>query len=133
MASVTIGGEPITVALPNFKTLKAAWSHIAVVQTDTDPIRGVEAILGVVSVGAVGQSLSVDDLEDRLRPAELAGLRPFMNTLLVECGLAAADNAGENGPGEAAPAEAAASPSTATSTPSSPNWSPPDAPLATGT
>ena len=128
MASVIIGGEPITVALPNFKTLKAAWRHIAVVQTDTDPVRGVEAILGVVSVGAVGQTFSVDALEERLRPSELAGLRPFLNTLLVECGLAPGDQ-----PGEGRPAEAAASPSTATSTPSSPNWSPPDAPPATGT
>ena len=128
MASVIIGGEPIPVALPNFKTLKAAWSHIATVQTDTDPVRGVEAILGVISVGAVGQSLSVDDLEERLRPAELAGLRPFLNALLVECGLASGDQ-----PGEGAPAEAAASPSTATSTPSSPNSSPPAAAVETGT
>ena len=128
MASVTIGGSPIEVALPNFKTLKAAWSHIAIVQTDTDPVRGVEAILGVVSVGAVGQSLSVEDLEERLRPSELAGLRPFLNALLVECGLASGDQ-----PGEGAPAEAAAIPSTAISTPSSPNSSPPAAPPATGT
>jgi len=127
MASVIIGGEPIEVALPNFKTLKAAWSHIAIVQTDTDPVRGVEAILGVVSVGAVGQTLSIDDLEERLRPSELAGLRPFLNTLLVECGLSSGDQ-----PGEVEPAEAAASPSTATSTPSSPNWSPPDAAAETG-
>ena len=128
MASVIIGGMPIEVALPNFKTLKAAWSHIAIVQTDADPVRGVEAILGVVSVGAVGQTPSIDDLEERLRPSELAGLRPFLNTLLVECGLAPGDDAGE-----AAPAEGAASPSTATSTPSSPNSSPPDAAAATGT
>ena len=128
MATVIIGGEPIAVALPNFKTLKAAWSHIAVVQTETDPVRGVEAILGVVSVGAVGQSLGVDELEERLRPSELAGLRPFLNTLLVECGLAPDDAVGEP-----EPAEAAASPSTATSTPSSPNLSQLDAAPATGT
>jgi hypothetical protein len=108
MAQVTIGGAAITVALPNFKALKAAWSYIAAVQADADPMAGVEAILGVVSVGAVGETLSVETLEERLRPAEIAGLRPFVNTLLVEIGLA---------PGEVRPAEDAASPSTAISTP----------------
>jgi hypothetical protein len=119
MAKVIIGGAPIEVALPNFKTLKAAWSHIAVVQGESDPMAGVEAILGVVSVGAVGETVSVDQLEDRLRP--------FLNALLIECGLAT-----ETDLGEAAPAGEAASPSTATSTPSSPNSSPPDAEAGTG-
>jgi hypothetical protein len=106
LAKVIIGGEAIEVALPNFKALRAAWRHIAAVQGEADPIAGIEAILGVVSVGAVGRAVSVDELEDQLAPAELAGLRPFMNALMVEIGLA----------GEAAPSRAAASPSTATST-----------------
>ncbi len=117
MAQVIIGGAPIEVALPNFKTLKAAWRYIAAVQDSTDPLDGAQAILGVISVGAVGESVSVDQLEERLRPSELPGLRPFINALLVETGLAVA-------PGEAQPAEGAASPSTAISTPSSSPSSP---------
>lgn len=114
MAKVVIGGEAIEVALPNFKALKAAWRHIAAVQESRDPMGGVEAILGVVSVGAVGRAWSVDELEARLAPAEMAGLAPFVNALMIEIGLAAP-------PGESQPAEGPASPSTATSTPSSPN------------
>jgi len=120
MAIATIGGEAIEVALPNFKTLKAAWRYIAAIQGNTDPMAGVDAILGVVSVGAAGRDLTVDDLEQRLTPAEMPGLTPFMNALMAEIGLA----------GEPAPSAEAASPSTAISTPSSPNSSPADA--ATG-
>ena len=127
MADVIIGGRAITVALPNFKTLKAAWRYIDAVQAAVDPMDGVDAILGVISVGAVGASPTVEDLEDQLTPCEMAGLRPFMNALMIEIGLAAP------GAGEAAPAEGAASPSTATSTASSPNSSPPAAAAGTGT
>ena len=114
MAKVVIGGAPIEVALPNFKMLKQAWRHIAALQGQSDPMAGIEAILGVIAVGAVGQALSVEDLEARLTPAEMAGLRPFMNALMVEIGLAPPEG---GAPGEAAPAEGAASPSTAISTP----------------
>lgn len=126
MAQVIIGGAPIAVTLPNFKALKAAWRYIAAAQGESDPMAGVDAILGVISVGAPGQDLTVEALEERLTPAEMVGLRPFMNDLMVEIGLAP-------NPGETAPAEETASPSTATSTPSSPSSSPPDAAAATGT
>jgi hypothetical protein len=120
MATATIGGEAIEVALPNFKTLKAAWRYIAAMQGNADPMAGVDAILGVISVGATGRDLTVDDLEQRLTPAEMPGLTPFMNALMTEIGLA----------GEPAPSAEAAMPSTAISTASSPNSSPADA--ATG-
>ena len=77
--------------------------------------------LQALSGGAIGRDLSVDDLAQRLTPAEMPGLTPFMNALMVEIGLA----------GEPTPSMEAASPSTAISTPSSPNSSPADA--ATGT
>jgi hypothetical protein len=109
MAQVTIGGEAITVSLPNFTALKAAWGYIAAVQGASDPMAGVEAILGVVSVGAVGEPVTVGQLEDRLTPQEMAGLRPFINDLMVEIGLAPA-------PGEPLPTGEPASPSTAIST-----------------
>ena len=114
MAQVTIGGAAIEVALPNFKALKAAWKYIAAVQGEADPMAGVDAILGIIAVGAIGQSLTVDELEERLAPREMAGLRPFMNALMVEIGLAAPPE--DPASGEAAPAEGAASPSTETST-----------------
>ena len=117
MADVIIGGETITVALPNFKSLKAAWKYIAAVQGEADPMAGIDAILGVISVGVVGPAIGVEQLEERLTPLEMAGLRPFMNDLMVEVGLAAK-------PGEATPEEDEASPSTATSTPSSSPFSP---------
>lgn len=116
MAKVVIGGETLEVSLPNFKALKAAWRYIAAGQSATDPMAGVEAILGVISVGA-SQPTFLDQLEERLTPAEMPGLRTFMNDLLIEIGLASA-------PGEDQPAEATASPSTATSTPSSSPSSP---------
>ena len=114
MANVIIGGRSIEVALPNFKALKAAWRHISAVQASVDPMDGVDAILGLISVGAVGEVLTVDALEEQLTPAEMVGLRGFVNELMREIGLAA---------GEVTPAEEAASPSTATSTASSPNSS----------
>ena len=111
MAQVIIGEAAIEVALPNFKALKAAWRYIAAVQGEADPMAGIEAILGVISVGAVGQSLTLETLEERLKPSEMAGLRPFLNQLMVEIGLTAPQV------GEAAPSTVAASPSTAISTP----------------
>ena len=117
MAQVIVGGEAIEVSLPNFKALKAAWRYIAAVQGESDPMAGIEAILGVVSVGKIGDPTTVDQLEARLKPSEIAGLRPFMNALMIEAGLASAQ--GPDSSGEATPAEGAASPSTAISTSSS--------------
>ena len=124
MAEVTIGGAVHRVTLPNFKALKAAWRYISAIQGEADPMAGIDAILGVVSVGSA-TPVTVDQLEEALTPIEMAGLRPFMNALMIEIGLAA--------PGEAQPSTEAASPSTATSTPSSPNLSPPAAKLEAGT
>jgi hypothetical protein len=107
MAVVNIGGIVWSVTLPNFKKLKAAWRYIAAVQASTDPMDSVEAILGIVSVGSA-VACTVDELEEALTPAEMSGLRAFINALMVEIGLAAP----EAGPLDPAPA----SPSTATST-----------------
>src|ERR1700733_12230383 len=87
MADVTIGGQAWSVALPNFKKLKAAWRYIAAAQASTDPMDSVEAILGIVTVGS-SVAVSVDELEEALTPAEMPGLRPFINDLMVEIGLA---------------------------------------------
>ena len=110
MADVTIGGRAWSVSLPNFKKLKAAWRYIAAVQASTDPMDSIEAILGIVTVGAADPA-TIDELEEALTPAEMPGLRPFINDLMAEIGLA----------GEAAetdPLDPAPNPSTATSTPS---------------
>ena len=108
MAKVTIGGEEIDVDLPNFKALKAAWKYIAVAQGNADPMVGVDAIMGVIAVGKIGDPITVDQLEERMKPSEMAGLRSFMNQLLIDVGLA-------KPPGEAAPAgETAENPSTET-------------------
>ena len=114
MANVTIGGDTFTVSLPNFKKLKQAWRFIAEVQASTDPMDSVDAILGIVSVGSAS-AVTVDELEDALTPAEMPGLAPFVNALMVEVGLAKTPQ--EADPTQ--PAEDAASPSTAISTPSS--------------
>lgn len=116
MADVTIGGQVRSVALPNFKKLKAAWRYIAAVQASTDPMDSIEAILGIVTVGASAET-SIDELEEALTPAEMPGLKPFINDLMAEIGLAG--DAGETDPLDPAP-----SPSTATSTPSSAPSSP---------
>lgn len=83
MADVTIGGTVYSVSLPNFKKLKAAWRHIAAVQAATDPMESVDAILGVISVGS-DKPVTVDELEEALTPAEMPGLRPFINELMIE-------------------------------------------------
>lgn len=114
MAKAIIGGQAIEVSLPNFKTLKAAWGFIRQVQESTDPMAGIDGILGVISIGAVGQTVTVDQLEERLLPSELHGLRLFVNDLMGEITPA----------GEGGPATEEASPSTATSTPSSAPSSP---------
>ncbi|HWF78358.1 MAG TPA: hypothetical protein VN694_14415 [Caulobacteraceae bacterium] len=124
MADVTIGGQVWSVALPNFKKLKAAWRYIAAVQASTDPMDSVEAILGIVTVGASAPT-TLDELEEALAPAEMPGLRPFINDLMIEIGLAADES-------EADPLDAAPSPSTVTSTPSSAPSSPASA-APTGT
>jgi hypothetical protein len=127
MADVTIGGQVWSVTLPNFKKLKAAWRYIAAVQASSDPMASVEAILGVVSVGS-SAAVTPEELEEALTPAEMPALRPFINQLMVEIGLA-------TGEAEADPlaAAAAASPSPATSTTSSVPFSPASAaPTGTG-
>jgi hypothetical protein len=115
MADAIIGGQVWSVTLPNFKTLRAAWRHIAAVQGGADPMDNVEAILGVVSVGS-RVAVTQDTLADILTPAEMPALVPFLNALMVEVGLA------PGGEGSADPLAAAAAPppshSTATSTPS---------------
>jgi hypothetical protein len=116
MADVTIGGQAWSVSLPNFKKLKAAWRYIAAVQASTDPMDSVEAILGIVTVGSA-VPVTVDELEEVLAPAEMPGLRPFINALMVEIGLASEE-------AQADPLDPAASPSTATSTISSAPSSP---------
>jgi hypothetical protein len=110
MAEITIGGTAYSVALPNFKKLKAAWRFIRSVSED-DAMDGVSAILGVVCVGA-DKPVTVEELEEQLLPAQLPTLRPFLNALLIECGLASQ-------PGEGEPAKDRASPSTANSSGSS--------------
>lgn len=87
MAQVTIGGQDFSVQLANFKALKAAWAHIKAVEDSNDALDGVTAILGVISVGLVGQTLSVDDLESRLLPSELPGLKASFTALIGEIGL----------------------------------------------
>ncbi|HTX50262.1 MAG TPA: hypothetical protein VME40_12835 [Caulobacteraceae bacterium] len=132
MADVIIGGQTWSVSLPNFKTLRAAWRHIAAIQGSTDPMDSVAAILGIVSVGA-STSVTPDELEARLTPREMQGLRAFLDALMVESGLAPEKgDPGQSDLGEGTPAEAVASPSTATSTSSSaPSW--PEPAALTGT
>lgn len=129
MAKVVIGGEPIEATLPSFRELKAAWPFVAQAQAargGADLADGVDAVLAIIAVGQVGadgpdEALSaeiiadeVKKLERRLRPNELGNLTPFVNALLVECGLA---KKAEDATGEPAPAGTTdASPSPATST-----------------
>ena len=87
MANVTIGGQIWSVSLPNFKKLKEAWRYVAAIQAATDPMASVEAILGVVQVGS-SVAVTLDELEQALTPAEMPGLRPFINDLMNPTGIA---------------------------------------------
>lgn len=104
MAQAIVGGEAYEVSLPNFKKLKAAWKFISVVQ-DADAMDGVDAILGIISIGSVAKPVTIDELEEKLTPAEMADLRRFVNDLIREV----------FPKGEAEPAKDEASPSTAIS------------------
>jgi len=117
MADVTIGGRQWSVTLPNFRKLKAAWRYIAAVQASTDPMDSVEAILGIVTVGSA-TPVTVDELEELLAPAEMPGLRPFINALMIEIGLAQEDATQSDPLGD--PASYSAATSTSSSAPSSP-------------
>lgn len=115
MAEAIVGGEVYKVSFPNFKKLKLAWRYIEATQgAQANPLGAVDAILGIISVGS-DRPVTVEALEEALVPAEMLGLPPFLNALMVEIGLVA---------GEAAPAGEGASPSTATSMPSSATSSP---------
>jgi hypothetical protein len=131
---VTIGGEAIAVAFPNFVLMEAAWPFISQATTRPadpaepfNPMRSVRAVLGVVAVGTCSpdapesdltpEALApmVESLARKLKPTEVGAVRGFLNELMVELGLAAA-------PGEKPPAGEGASdesPSPATSTDSS--------------
>lgn len=124
MAKFIIGGEEIEVDLPNFATLKRAWKHFALAQASADPMQSVSAILVLVSIGDVKAPAFPTDrdeadaeavrrgaaLEEKMRPAEMNGLRVSLNALMVQVGLAKT-------PGEGTPAGGTENPSTATSTP----------------
>ena len=127
MAQVTIGGEAVSVSLNNYKRLKQAWRYIDAATQNPGFVPGMDAIIGAIAVGldkpldgepadtAGAIAYRIDWIDENLTPLEIPGLKPFMNALLIESGLA-------EKPGEpvavAAPAE---SPSTEISTPSSPN------------
>lgn len=121
MAKAIIGGQAIEVGLPNFLYLEAAWSAVQASAVAASPIDGVTAVLRVIAVGENatdrGEPPFSEAIEERvtalkraLKPKEMAGLRPFLNDLLVEVGLA-------KPPGEDEPVEEmkAESPSPATS------------------
>jgi len=122
MASIIIGGETVSVSLENYAKLKKAWKYIEPATTNPDFVSGMDAIIGTIAVGLAtpfpdeppGDPIAyrIDHIDNRLTGAEIPALKPFMNALLIESGLAEA-------PGEV-PA-VTASPSTETSTPSSPS------------
>jgi hypothetical protein len=113
VAEFTIGGEAIQVSLPNFKAMKPVWPIIEAATANPNFVSATDAVLTLVSQR--GQpAYSVDQLEDKLTPAEAMSLPLALQALMIEIGLAKpkADT-----PGEAKPAEGAASPSTGTLTP----------------
>jgi hypothetical protein len=79
-------------------------------------MESVEAILGIVTVGS-SVAATIDELEEALTPAEMPGLRGFINDLMLEIGLAGGEDAAD-------PLDESPSPSTATSTTSSAPSSP---------
>jgi len=119
MAVFVIGGEAIEVSLPNWKAQKRVWPQIEAATQNPGLIAATDAVLNLVSVGGAPQ-YSVEELEEKLTPAEALKLPSSINALLVEMGLAKAKDSAS---GEVKPAEEGASPSTATLTASSPESS----------
>ena len=121
MASIIIGGVSVDVRLENYAKLKRAWHFVEAAQGASDFVGGMDAIIGVIAVGSLPKppqdddrsydvrlAARIDELSEALTGSEIAGLRPFMNQLLIESGMA-------KPPGEA-PAAATEPPSTATLT-----------------
>src|SRR6202007_877615 len=119
MAVFVIGGEAIEVSLPNWKAQKRGVPQIEAATQNPGLIAATDAVLNLVSVGGAPQ-YSVEELEEKLTPAEALKLPSSINALLVEMGLAKAKDSAS---GEVKPAEEGASPSTATLTASSPESS----------
>lgn len=123
MATITIGGEAVAVSLENYRKLKTAWRYIEAATTNPGFVPGMDAIIGAVAVGSLPTGATeadiaakIDWIDERLTGQEIPALKPFMNELLIEAGLA-------EKPGEppAVVAAAAETVSTETSTPSSPS------------
>jgi len=100
MTAIVIGGASVEVHLENYAKLKRAWRFIEAAQGATDFVGGMDAIVGVIAVGSLPKpaaddprpydvrlAVRIDELTDALTGAEIAGLRPFMNDLLIESGM----------------------------------------------
>lgn len=112
MAEFTVGGEAIQVSLPNFKAMKPIWPIIERATQNPDFVSATDAVLTLVAQRGT-PAFTIDQLEEKLTPAEAMKLPLALNTLLIEIGLAKPKDASK---GEAEPAKDQASPSTATST-----------------
>ena len=132
MSEITIGGTPLRVSLGNYKRLKRAWKYIDAAG-DGGFTTSTDAIVGVIAVGldaplagepapdlaakdplANVEAFRIDWIDEHMTGPDIRRLKPFMNDLMIDSGLA-------EQPGEGEPAGGEASPSTEISTPSLPS------------
>jgi hypothetical protein len=113
--TITIGGEAVTVPpVMNFALLKRAWPAIRRLGETQDVIERLDAAVGIVAAALMRArpELTAEEIAERLKPEEMAGLFGVVPTILDASGLVP--------PGEARPVLAPAKNSTAISTGSSP-------------
>jgi hypothetical protein len=119
-AEVTIGGEVISLPPLNFKGLKRIWRCMQTVfrmqESRIDPMEGVDAMIMVVVASAQRErpEITVDWVEDHLRPGEIPGLFPAVSEVISNSGItlqAVGDSPDQGEPGPAGE-EAAPSPET---------------------
>lgn len=101
MAEFIIGGEAIAVSLPNFKAMKPVWPIIEAATANPNFVSATDAVLTLVSQRGT-PAFTVEQLEEKLTPAEAMNLPRALSALLIEIGLATAK---VDTTGEAAPAE----------------------------
>jgi hypothetical protein len=103
--TLTIGGE--RVALPpilNFAALKRAWPGITALGEATGTVERVAAAIRVVSAALhrVRPELTPEEIEERLRPDEMAGLVGILPAILDASGLVPSGEARPAGKGSTA-------------------------------
>jgi hypothetical protein len=95
--AITLGGEAVAIPpVMNFAQLKRAWPGIRALGEAADMVDRVSASIRILAaaLGRVRPELTAEEIEERLRPGEMAGLMAALPFLLEASGLVPSGEAG---------------------------------------